>query len=242
MRAKINRHIFEQTRFDSGNLAQMGFVVHQYEKSGRYQVDVYRQDELKTSFYIDVDSDSREQQISVDLAKMDAEHQKRGKTNCCCEGEDAKFVLDKDGYALFYVGSGSGGYRVISSPLRDRDEDLLFDSTKLNKGDLYGLTLLRPGDYSVKELSNKRESRIAVSAVKPCKTKYVPPEALHLDMEKLSAKQTLEMQQAQGIVFRAQHHDRVVIEFEPPCNEKGPGNDPKGKVARWTSASARRAQ
>ena len=50
------------------------------------------------------------------------------------------------------------------------------------------------------------------------------------------------MKQAQGIVFKANHDDRVVVELDTGNDCGGSANEGKPKkVARWTKSSTKRA-
>lgn len=235
MTARINRFLLEQTRYDSGELNQPGFVVHQYPRAGHYRIEVRRHDQVRCVLDLDVDAECSEKQVSIDLAACD---KPAPDTGCGCQKTAHRFRLDKEGFALFYVGSGAGGYRVRSYPVSAKDEELLFDSAHLQKGDLFGTTLLRPGRYRVEELHQKLQTYLVVAPVKPGTTRYVPPEPLHLALDSFrKQKDGLRLQQAQGIIFHAEHDNRVQIVLE---EDTRPQDAPSAPVARWTKASARR--
>jgi len=235
MTVRINRYLLEQTRHDSGALVQPDFVVHPYHQPGRYQLDIFRHGKRMRSETLIVDADSNERQVSIDLA---ATPRSDAAGDCCCKDGDALWRLGKDGYALFYVGSGSGGFSVRSFPLHD-DKGDVFDSLKLQQGDLFGTTLLRPGRYKLEDKAAKIAVPLKVEAVKPGDKPYLPPDALHVEIADLRKKgKGLALQQAQGIVVLAERDNRIVItlEDEPGCHDDVPN-----KVARRTRAVARRA-
>lgn len=236
MSALINRYLLEQTRHDSGELVQPDFIVHPYTRAGRYQLDIFRHGKPHASLFIDVDAECGEKQLSIDLA---ATGKRATPSDCGCKSTSHAYRLDKEGYALFYVGSGAGGFSVKSYPVSARDTDLLFDSQHLNNGDLFGTTLLRPGRYRIEELHRKISVPLVVAPVKPGSTPYVPPDALQLDLDALkNHKDGIRLQQAQGLVFRAEHDNRIRIVLDDKESER---DRRPSQVARWTRASAKRA-
>lgn len=249
MKAQINTHLFTQTRFDSGALTPSNFVVHPFANCGRYHADVSRNGALLYSFIIDVSEHHQEKQISVDLAQLDAKLRSKGHNDCACHPDDNIFSLAENGYGLFYASKGSGGYSVKVHPLNtDRcDHAEIFDSTALTKDDLFGITLLRPGDYILRDAKNKIECKIHVTEVKPGKEPYRPPEALHVDAESIKkAGGQLKLLQAQGLVVRCVGFTRIVIEYNSPIEptnkktgtkEKQP---PKAAVASWKKTGVKR--
>src|SRR5512145_276162 len=140
MSARLNRYLLEQTRHDSGEMIQTDFVVHPCTIAGRHQVDVFRHGKQVGSIMLDVDAQCPDKQVSVDLAALEQRPEKKG--DCCCDDKQPGYRVDKDGYVLFYVGSGSGGYSVRSYALGGKQDNALFDSQRLQKGDLFGTTLL----------------------------------------------------------------------------------------------------
>jgi len=215
MRAHINRHLLNQTRFDSGALTQAGFVVHPYHKPGRYQADVNRDGQYQYSFNITVTPDSSEMQISVDLATLD-DKLKIPAGNCDCNHSGNSMQLAPGGYGLFYT-AGAGGYSVRTFPViaTEKERDLVFDSTDLQPDDLFGVTLLRPGYYVMRDVKQDLHCRLQVDPVVPCKERFTPPGALHLEDKDLKcAKESIRLVQAQGLVYRSHADARIVIELE----------------------------
>jgi hypothetical protein len=203
--------------------------VHQYTLSGQYQVDIFRHEKLTSSIVIDVSSEYGDKQLSIDLAVSNS---RPSPVNDCT------YKLSTEGYAVFFVGSGSGGYAVKSYPLASKDEEQVFDSRRLNAGDLFGLTLLRPGQYRIEETSRKIALGLYVGEVEPGKNGYVPPAALHLDIDQLEkANEHIRVQQAQGIVFRTDNNNRVIITFS---DDNAKEDDKPQQTAHWKKSSAQK--
>lgn len=234
MTARINRHLLEQTRHDSGELVQPDFVVLHCANAGRQQVDVYRHGKLAGSVLLDVEAECPDKQVTIDLAMLERPPKN---DHCCCEEKPHGHRVEKGGYALFHVGSGSGGYSLKSYPLDTRKDSRPFDSQHLQQGDLFGTTLLRPGKYRLEDRAAKISLPLWVEPVKPGSTRYVPPEALHLDMDELRKRKDIRLQQAQGLVIRTEKDNRILIELD----EKNAGDGKTSrKVARMTRAARRR--
>lgn len=238
MKTKINRHIFTQTRFQSNALSQLGFVVHQYKESGRYQADVSRDGKLIYSFQIDVCTQHKKPQFSADLSALDnAIRGGNGQSmdnKCCCEPHDTVFELLEGGFGLFYVGAGSGGYSVCTYPI-DQKPHAVFDSAVLGEGDLFGLTLLRPGQYVLLEQNKNIKVAIEVEEVKPGKTRYAPPDPVHVDSQQLQKTKVIKLRAAQGLIYKASGGESILIELLKPNDDDS--EDQSTKVAHWNKPS-----
>lgn len=53
--------------------------------------------------------------------------------HCCCEEKPHGHRVEKGGYALFHVGSDSGGYSLKRYPLDTRKDSRSFDSQHLQQ-------------------------------------------------------------------------------------------------------------
>ena len=242
MKNKINRYIFTQTQFESSALTQLGFVVHQFNEEGLFQAEVFRHGKPVYGFEISISKKHKQQQISVDLEKLNTTFTKKsteqaGNKKCACDSPTQTFELLEGGYGLFFVGSGAGGYSVRTSPVDRKTKDF-FDSTLLGDGDLFGITLLKPGKYAFIENTEKTKLTIEVEAVKPdkkSKTQYVPPEPVHLDGKNLKKSKVIKLRSAQGLIYRASGKDSISIELTNPNDKDDKGKD--SKVAHWNKVS-----
>ncbi len=242
MKARIHRSLLEQTRFDSGALSPTDFVVHPYHEPGLYRAEVRRHGRHQYSFHFEVSPESREMQLTIDLAdpKNNAD---KGDTDCGCKPGSGVRQLAPGGYALFYTATGSGGYSVRTFPAQATEADgkQVFDSTALQEEDLFGITLLRPGYYVFRDVEQDLQCRLHVEPVLPGKEAYVPPEALHLDSREVkSAKQEIRLLQAQGLVYRSHAQARILIELEKPIDVEVPPSPPRSRTSKGHKKAAPR--
>lgn len=241
MKNRINHYIFSQTRFKSSSLTQLGFVVHQFNDNGLYHAEVSRHGKPVYSFQIDVSKHNKEMQLSLDLEKLNPTSKKAttkaDPCKCSCENTDQTFELNEGGYGLFYVGSGSGGYSVLTTPLNRKDKDV-FDSTALGNDDLFGITLLRPGQYTLIENSQDIKIGLEVEAAKAGNKAYTPPEPVHLEAKNLKKSKNVKLKSAQGLIYKASGKDNITIELIKPADKETDKKD--SKVAHWNKVSSER--
>ena len=234
MSLRINKEIFKLTRHQSDNLAQLGFIAHQYAHHGIYQIDIFRHEKLVDSIELLVSDKSNQQQVTIDLAE-NRRNDSSKKTPCGCY-EQPKLKLVKSGYALFHVGKGSGGYSIKSYPMNEQTKGQVFNSKKLKSNDLFGLTLIQPGHYHVTNNGKDLLFAFDVKPVSPCEKKYEPAEAVHVDLDNPASYKDINMTQGQGIVFRSCQTDSISVEMHH--HGKQPKQLKKTKIARWTNSKS----
>jgi len=236
MKNRINTQLFTLTRFDSGSIGPMSYCLHPFHKPGRYKGEVLYKQQPVGEFLLHVCDNFDNPQVNVELSQYRLNQEKKG---CSCDEQGkADFNLKAGGYGLFHTVTGRDGYSVRVFSLEGEREQV-FNSAALQKDDLFALSLMRPGAYSVREASSKQKFGLEVAYIKPGKEKYVPPETLHLSIEKLDAKESLNASPLQGIVFQCRKGERIIIELEKP--DEGPvKNLPKTKVASWKKVSSGR--
>lgn len=225
-RVLVNRHLFTQTSVDSGALTMLGVVIHRFPEPGEYLGVVERGAEERT-FRLRVDESSRGMQANVDLATLDRGHSHGD--DCSCKdketGADPIFVVNPNGYVVFHVSSGHGGYVVRVGRL-ERPEAALFDSTQLEGDDLFAVTLIRPGTYSVRNLAGEARGEIVVSYPKLGEQPHRPDEPVEIVCtEKAFRPARIRIQAAQGQLYRFRAPSRIAIELVEP--DDGPSTKPK---------------
>lgn len=235
MKANINHHLFTQVNLDSGALTVAASVIHNFPVPGTYDGVVGRGDSLESSFHLVVDEKSTTMQLNLDLA--DLARPERALNECKCK-EDPKtsshFEVNPKGYVLMYVSRGAGGYAVRISGV-DKDKPVQFDSRDLKAGDLFVVSLLRPGTFS---LTNKTGAKgtVVVAFPPPKRGKELfnrakPAEIRCLDKEFVPPKIDLEVAQGQIYRIEAKADSRIKIELQKA--DDGPKVDQPPKVYQW---------
>lgn len=222
MQTLINRQLLTQTSLDSGSLTMLGSVFHRFSEAGKYHGVVLQGTKSVTTFSLTVMEEYEAMQTEIDLATI--EQQRR------------HFTLKKDGYAVFYVSRGSGGYAVVVTKLEKSDGVRVFDSRKLQQGDLFTATLIRPGKYTLRDANNDGPGEIVVAYPRPTGRRYVQPEPIYIDCtEQGFDPNRISVAAAQGQIYRCRTSSRIMIDLEEP--DDGPNPNRSGSVVRWQKLS-----
>lgn len=226
----VNHQLFTQTSVDTGALTMLGTIVHRFPEPGEYLGVAERGSEAR-SFHVRVDADSPAMQVNVDLASLGPVPP--GSPNCGCKHGEGRphptFVVNPAGYVVFHVSGGAGGYRVRVGRL-EKPKALLFDSTRLDGDDLFAVTLIRPGTYSVRNTITKASGEIVVAYPKAGRRPYRPPAPVEIECtEKTLRPSRIRLKAAQGQVYRFGTPSRIGIELVKP--DDGPtAGEPTGPV------------
>jgi hypothetical protein len=228
----VNHHLFTQTSVDSGALTMLGTVIHRFREPGEYLGMAERGSEAR-SFHVRVDAQSPAMQVNVDLASLGPVAPDT--PSCGCKhgeaGPHPTFVVNPAGYVVFHVSGGAGGYRVRVGRL-EQPKAVLFDSARLDGDDLFAVTLIRPGTYSVRNTITKARGEIVVAYPKAGKRPYQPPAPVEIECtEKTLRPSKIKLEAAQGQVYRFGTPSRIAIELLEP--DDGPkGGEPTSPIRR----------
>ena len=238
-RTFVNHHLFAQTGADSGSLTMLGAVIHRFPEPGEYLGVAEREQEIR-SFRLRIDDASPAMQVDVDLATLEPASLRN--SDCGCRQEqavpDRLFVVNPGGYVVFHVSRGPGGYAVRMGRLTE-PEMPVFDSAELEGDDLFAVTLIRPGTYSVRNLATKARGEIVVAYPRVGKEAHRPPEPVEITCtERTLRPAKINIQPAQGQVYRFRTPSRIMIELVNP--DDGPkGGGPTAGWRRRPTASRR---
>lgn len=209
MKARINLQLFKNRTFDSGALGVLARVVHQFPSAGYYRVVIMQQDNQITEIDFNVDDSSELMQLNIDLAQAVRDSKVRPDVREYKSEKQMVRDVSPKGYVMFNSSSG-GGYSVRVS---NREHQLVFDSTKLEEGDFFAVSLLERGIYRMTNRVNSTSGEIIVG---------IPPEAANrtktLDTRFIAVDEKgfdpnrIELSPAQGLVFQFKVASRVYIE------------------------------
>lgn len=222
----VNRYIFSETTFDSADLGVLAYVMHPVQKTGSYTIAVYRKDKLVGSFAIEVSDKAESSQIDFDLAAYSAEAKESVKSSCgCCDTKGGERSMLPKGYLVFYSSTGVRGYQVKVFKTNSSDSEVEFDSTVLNKGDIFATSLLEPVIYSVENTLTKAKANIEVTFDKKKHKRLFPAEMKPFEVkaDKRFEPSTVQLTATQGLVFHVQTKSRIVIKKIKPSNDTTSG-------------------
>lgn len=239
MNAKANLALLNTTRFDSGALGMLAMVIHQFGEPGRYRGSALRAGSSVGDLDIMVDEKSDVMQLDIDLATIakqprpDAQNVK----DCHCHPENASppRVVSPKGYVLFHASSGNG----FSVNLSHDSGKSKFDSTELNKGDLFACSLLEPALYQGLNARTKAQLEIAVMFPADLKegirARLNAAESMNINVQDGAFQPAkLNVISTQGVVFQISEAARIVIEKRSGGGEI---KKPVGPKARWQKFS-----
>ena len=227
MRAILNRQMFSARTFDSGALGVLASVVHQFPDPGRYEAVIRHGHKAIRSVPFEVSESSSNMQLDIDLA-LPAQPRAGGEADCECKGTHAASggstlpSVSPKGYVLFHVSHGDGGYAVLVG--RQGTEVPAFDSTALNTGDLFVVSLLAPTRYTMTNRRGKASGTIVVRMAHDHLRKLASSEAIYVESShETFSPADVQAASAQGIVFRVRDSARIVIEqVDDPPEKKMP--------------------
>jgi len=238
MKTLVNRHLFTQTGVDSGALTMHGMVIHTFREAGEYQIALLWNNETIRRFPLIVDNSAEAMQVDIDLVAL-----QRHDTH---HGAEEQFMLKPGGNTVFYVSRGAGGYAVLATRLGEqqpREEGqgkrpertptpAPFDSRELRDGDMFAVTLLRPGAYSLTNAPGRAKGELVVAYPKQ-RTRYDPtPEPVTVECtDKGFVPSRVELQPMQGLVFRVLTPSRIRIDLSKP-DDGSQGPRPE-RLAGW---------
>jgi hypothetical protein len=208
MNALLNQHLLADTVIDSAALGVHGCIVHQMAEPGSYAGTVYLgPKQLAGRFRLMVE-DEGPSQADIDLASFGpakvAERQER-------------FVVAKGGYVVFHVSWGRAGYSVRLVPAERETKARPFDSRVLGEGDVFAVTLIRPGAYRVTNDETGARGKIIVSYPPIRATPYEPPKPVSIECRgKALRPSEIKLNATQGQVYRCNGPAHVRIELTKP--------------------------
>lgn len=228
MSIAVQPYLFHQIGLDSGSLTILGSIVHSFAEPGEYRGVCLRGDRRVGVFYLKVEKGLATNQVNIDLAALDASPADSCRCAEAAAGGAGRFVLGANGYAVFHVSGGPGGFAVHVGRAADAPpEHREFDSVKLQKGDLFAATILRPGVYAVSNLAHKAASlELDVAYPRAEKKPFQPPAAVRIKSSErgFDPPGRAEIIAMQGCIFACAAPSRIKIElkrpYDPPTSKR----------------------
>jgi hypothetical protein len=216
MNLTFDPNLFTQIGLDSGALTMLGTITHKFSEPGEYRGVLYLGSEIETVFRLTVDKNVPIAQVNIDLAALALPPLQFDKCEYCKgpHKDEKHFIVNLEGYAVFHVSSGSGGYSVRVEKAEKNTNRKPFYSGELNEGDFFSAILLRPGTYSVTNEYTKAKGEIVVSYPKIGKEPYRPPDPIRVQCTQNSIEPpVIELKPGQGLIYQFKTPSRVKIKL-----------------------------
>lgn len=215
-RTFVNRRLIAQTVFDSGALTPLCTVVHQFTASGEHICALYQEDRPVGHFRLLVNESAVNSQVDIDLATLHPSGPKP-----CEPDPEKRFEVRPEGRAVFFTTAGRSGYTVVVHPPPGKARDIVFDSRTLNHGDLFILTLLRPGSY--RAVNTYTDAVCTINVLYPERAEH-PRRSFEFEevtlTEKGFSRTSVEVQSTQGVAFQLNSPARIRVELEAPVERR----------------------
>ncbi len=224
MRARLNSMFFTQTAFDSASPVGSAVVAHRFEQEGDYDVHLGREKDPSDRVVLTVGPEVPDRSVGAAAVTIDTASAKA----------DAVAVrrsrLTAGGYASFSTRNARGLDTVIVARRHGAEADE-FDSRRLGPGDVYGLTPVRPGVYSVRNTFGDATGQIVVDYPVVGSRPYRPAEPVRVSCTRNGlVPNDIRIGPGQGIVFDIETDTRLIIDLVEP--DDGPNPRPRGRSGR----------
>jgi hypothetical protein len=239
MKPVMDTTLFREATIDSGALAVRSSIIHRIVEPGMYRGWLYRGTAQVGTFSLDVLSGTSAvladknvpSQVAIDLSALDISYGGRGK------GPVAPFALQTEGHVVFYVSTGLREYAVkLFRADKKKASELVFDSQKLGKGDIFIAHVMRPGRYTVQNTSGKGTADLTVEY--PEKGKNHPRmEPVHVECKAgFSKSEKITVQSLQAVMFSFAQEGRITIALKEAIDRP---RQPKKSSAVTTKKKAK---
>ena len=203
----INRPVFTQRDFQSGALTVLTSLFHRFTEPGTYDLFVRREGQVIHRTQLRVIPEGGPSQINLDLAKL-------GDT------AEAQYTLPVDGVLGFFVSQGTASYTVSIDRLGKREKATVLDSSKLvAEGDVFALTLVRPGTYQVLSQSarGRGKGEIHVNLKRGEGHRTDQATLVSVAQQGLLRPGTVRIMAGQTVAFRCAAPTRISVELVKPA-------------------------
>jgi hypothetical protein len=145
-RVLLNRSLFMRRPLQATSLTTLTTLIHRFQAPDSYELFIRRDGSLIHRAPVQV-ADGGVFQINIDMAGS----------------FDERYTIAPTGALGFYVSSGEARYSVTIDRIVGKERKVVLDSSAgVPAGDLFAVTLVRPGRYRVTDAANKIDGVISV--------------------------------------------------------------------------------
>lgn len=241
MKAYINHHLFTEQPLDSAKLTMATSVIHNFSEPGTYFGSIRAAEKTRSNFHLLVDEKYPAMQVTIDLA--DSGKTAAADCDCKTEKEDGRhYEVNPKGFVVFYVSGGAGGYAIhVTGKVTRSSEPVVFDSKDLYAGDIFAVSLLRPGTHIVSNnMGTKAQITVQYPGGKNGRERYnrAPPVNIRCTESGFNPSEVV-VEAAQGLVFRIETKSASRIRTELSRADDGGKEKAPSRVFSWRKPPAR---
>jgi hypothetical protein len=233
MDALVNRQLLEQTTWDSGAPSGTAAVAHRFRSPGSYFATALLEDQVVGELELTVlerpggaEAEGPPRSAEVDLGWV-----RRAMRERLHPGEGERSLVAQDGHVLFCNTGQATGYAVTVT--RPEGQEAVFDTRQLGEDDLFSVTMVRPGRYSVTNTLTGAEGGVTVAYPTVGERPYRPPDPASVVCNAGGFEPpSVDLQPAQGLIFRFEVPSRIVITLVEPDDGPSP---PRARTVTWRS-------
>lgn len=207
----INTYALQHNPIESAKIGVLGSVAAVLQNEGNYFGTVLRDGYEVGNFRLVVTNNHPNTQADVDMAVMAKDVVPEVKEGCCPSDEDAAaqtsgqeqvYNVAKGGYMVLHASQGQGNFQVMVDflPQGGSERVEFFNSDELRPGNIFIVTLMRPGHYQLRDHVQGRQGTINVSYPPAPTGDYVAPEPVQVQVNG-GEFGNLNLQPTQSIVF-----------------------------------------
>jgi hypothetical protein len=234
MDALVNRQLLEQTTWDSGAPSGTAAVVHRFQSPGSYFATALLEDTVVGGVELAVLERPGQPEVEgpPPSARVDLSWIRRGLRERLHPGQGERSLVAQEGYVLFSNAEQATGYAVRVT--RPEQQEGVFDTRELGADDLFSVTMVRPGTYTVSNTLTGAGGRVTVAYPTIGDTPYRPPGPASVVCRADGFDpRSVDLQPAQGLIFSFEVPSRILITLAEP--DDGPA-ERRPSTARWRSA------
>jgi hypothetical protein len=195
----LNQPVFSQQTFDSSAITVLATLYHRFENPGDYDLIIQRDGRVIHRTNVHIEKEDAPLQENIDLAS--------GKLDTA-----PGYRLRAGGVMGFYASRGTGRYTVRISQILEKEKRTLLDSAEvIPAGDLFSVTLVRPGTYHILSDENKILFRIHISLPKEGKHRTDQAEVVEVSEGGQYNPSTVRLLAGQTVVFHCLSPSRIRI-------------------------------
>ncbi|MEW6580258.1 MAG: hypothetical protein AB1435_13850 [Chloroflexota bacterium] len=204
----LNRAMFSIRPYESSALTVLTTLFHHFTEAGNYELFVRRGGAVIHRAAIQVGEKGAQQQLNLDLAALrDTEARE-----CCDKEAGTKYALAVNSIMGFYVSQGTGAYSVEIARTEHKERRALDSAAHVPPGDLFAVTLVRPGTYRAVNEEGGAEALIRVKP--PDRKDYRAGEAVLVTCGAGAFKpKRVEITSGHSVVFRCETPARLRVEL-----------------------------